>query len=726
MCTLPEPADEPGSVAENATFCAQPDLAEPHAVTHQEAAEAWNRARKLASEERYPEALLSLELVALSAPEIADRVAVEQGQWLVAIGNYTAAKASYELAAQSIDGAVAAAGRVGRVRCLIGLSDAGAARALDELVARYRALPEKAELRYELAASFERRGRLREAASLYRTVDLENPWFDVAARARDGLNRLAARGVNAQPLSMRERVDRAERLLRYGPLAPAQAEVEELTKLDPEASDSESRARIASLEATLDRLSGETPRDTTVDLAHARQELAKVLGRRSVKKLPLRKLPEVVRIAAEAGMTDLLNEVFDTLEQRRGASPQLLESALLAVGAVSDDVIAKALEQALSDSPSAKTRYHYARTLERLGRAADATNEYNKVIREDTSSTRYYKMWARARLVAMAPEAESAHVVSAPEVPTPQPGAIQPVEKPNALPVARDYLDRASRTYGGAFPWFTRALALVEMGELRAASDELHEAYVAWRQARGRPIPWTGVEAVYRLSSRPLTRVEQSQKRARTMLDDATRERLGFVARALGDEGTAIEYDGYEDDNTRPRPYAAEVRQAAERHGVDPDLLYAVMRVESVYQRRIVSYAGAVGLMQIMPRTGSLIARQRGNTEFSTAELLDPATNIDFAAWYLRSLIDRFDGRLALAVAAYNGGPHNVRRWLAVHPPAMPLDVFLEHIPFGQTYQYVRRVLTFYESYRANEGLQVAPLDADLPDQPASTMTVAF
>lgn len=69
---------------------------------------------------------------------------------------------------------------------------------------------------------------------------------------------------------------------------------------------------------------------------------------------------------------------------------------------------------------------------------------------------------------------------------------------------------------------------------------------------------------------------------------------------------------------------------------------WAVMRVESVYDRRIVSYAGAIGLLQIMPRTGRLIARSLGHEEFTAADLLDPRTSIEFGAWYLRSLIDRF------------------------------------------------------------------------------------
>ena len=165
----------------------------------------------------------------------------------------------------------------------------------------------------------------------------------------------------------------------------------------------------------------------------------------------------------------------------------------------------------------------------------------------------------------------------------------------------------------------------------------------------------------------------------------------------------------------RPRAHAHAVYAAAGRHDLDPNLLFAVMRVESVYQAGIVSYAGAIGLLQIMPRTGTLIARARGVSGFHPEDLRDPATNLDFGAWYLRSLLDRFEGRLPLAVAAYNGGPHNVRLWLRQRPLSMPLDVFAEHVPFEQTHRYVRRVLQHYQAYRAQEGLAPVALTLSRP-----------
>ena len=77
--------------------------------------------------------------------------------------------------------------------------------------------------------------------------------------------------------------------------------------------------------------------------------------------------------------------------------------------------------------------------------------------------------------------------------------------------------------------------------------------------------------------------------------------------------------------------------------------------------------------------------------------------------------IERFEGRLPLAIAAYNGGPHNVRRWIADHGSGMPIDALCEEIPFEQTHRYVRRVLGHYAAYRAEAGLPPATLELDSP-----------
>jgi soluble lytic murein transglycosylase len=274
------------------------------------------------------------------------------------------------------------------------------------------------------------------------------------------------------------------------------------------------------------------------------------------------------------------------------------------------------------------------------------------------------------------------------------------------------------------YPELGRAVDLLRLGEIDAAEGELYEAFLSYRAAIGRPLRRVGLEAVARGGDRPIEPMTLEIRRARLDLTADDRRAVAEVAAALGDYGTAVGIGPDLGPDDRPRAYEREVEQAAAAFGLDPNLLFAVMRVESVYQRRIVSYAGAIGLTQIMPRTGGLIAHQLGYVDFTTADLLDPAINLRFSAWYLASLIRRFDGHLPLAIASYNGGPHNVRQWIEEHSRTIPLDALLEQIPFAQTHRYVRRVLTHYAAYRAQQGLPMQPLSVTLPAP--ETDSIAF
>ncbi|MGF1468563.1 MAG: transglycosylase SLT domain-containing protein [Sandaracinaceae bacterium] len=291
-----------------------------------------------------------------------------------------------------------------------------------------------------------------------------------------------------------------------------------------------------------------------------------------------------------------------------------------------------------------------------------------------------------------------------------------PSPRPPSLAQVRGLLHELARTHGEAYPFFGRALALVELGEVLAAADEVHEAYTAWREATGRGPSRAGLEAVLRGGTAPRRPVAHDTWVARRRFPREAQDKLARAAWGLGEAGLAIHLVGTEVTGPRPRAFRAEVEAAAAHWDVDPDLLHAVMRVESVYNPRIISYAGAIGLMQIMPRTGRHIADAVGDDRFTVDALLDPALNVDYAAWYLRSLLDRWDGRLPLAIASYNGGPHNVRRWMRDYSPRMPVDAFLEHIPFSQTHRYVRRVLTHYAAYRAQRGQPLPEQELTLPE----------
>jgi soluble lytic murein transglycosylase len=152
-------------------------------------------------------------------------------------------------------------------------------------------------------------------------------------------------------------------------------------------------------------------------------------------------------------------------------------------------------------------------------------------------------------------------------------------------------------------------------------------------------------------------------------------------------------------DPTLPRafwemfyPYAwrDEVRDAAQRQGIDPYLVAAVVREESSYYPRATSRAGARGLMQLMPATARLMA--------PTGDLEDPVFNIELGTRFLAGLMREFnDPRLALA--AYNAGPNRVRQWLTARR-SDDMEAFVEQIPFDETRLYVKKVVLAWDEYR--------------------------
>ena len=135
------------------------------------------------------------------------------------------------------------------------------------------------------------------------------------------------------------------------------------------------------------------------------------------------------------------------------------------------------------------------------------------------------------------------------------------------------------------------------------------------------------------------------------------------------------------------------------RYDVDPFLALGVMRQESVYRQWALSATGAIGLMQVMPRTGSRIAARMGDPTYSPDVLSDPSTNVRYGCWYLGQLLDRFGGAWPLAVASYNGGPHNVSAWLAPFGDQIRMDDFVETMPYAETRDYVKKVTGWYMAY---------------------------
>ena len=137
--------------------------------------------------------------------------------------------------------------------------------------------------------------------------------------------------------------------------------------------------------------------------------------------------------------------------------------------------------------------------------------------------------------------------------------------------------------------------------------------------------------------------------------------------------------------------------QAAAKH-LDPALIAAVIYAETKFEPRT-SSAGAEGLMQIEPETAEFLAKLSGGYSFSTSDLGTPKINVAYGSYYLRYLLDHYDGNEMLAVAAYNGGLTNVDKWVA-QAEAAGHQLDAQEIPFPQTREYVQRVLDAERAYR--------------------------
>lgn len=152
-----------------------------------------------------------------------------------------------------------------------------------------------------------------------------------------------------------------------------------------------------------------------------------------------------------------------------------------------------------------------------------------------------------------------------------------------------------------------------------------------------------------------------------------------------------------------PRPFPDAFQRAGAARGVDESWLYAVARQESRFVPDIVSSAGAIGLMQLMPRTARWVAKKTGTVDYRLETLENADVNADFGAFYLKHCLDELDGSLALAAVAYNAGPNRARSWRAKAAAkggaAKEGDIWVESIPFDETRDYVKKVLTNSKIY---------------------------
>jgi soluble lytic murein transglycosylase len=259
--------------------------------------------------------------------------------------------------------------------------------------------------------------------------------------------------------------------------------------------------------------------------------------------------------------------------------------------------------------------------------------------------------------------------------------------------------------------------SLLAMSRLRDAGQEAFtgalEYLQAAREGEELPAPGKGAERALILARLGLGE-EASQELAHAEIDGwpavAVLDQAGLYSEAqvlianLGSKWRTSPPVGAHRrrwELAHPRPFIDLIRGYEKDHGVPSLLTYAVMKTESRYDPGATSWAGARGLIQLMPGTAKTVAKSAG-VELAEDSLYDPATNLDLGMRYLAGLVGRYDGgdaAVVLAVPSYNAGAGAVDKWLAERG-SWELDLFVEAIPYDETRHYTQSVLGRWWAYR--------------------------
>lgn len=162
-----------------------------------------------------------------------------------------------------------------------------------------------------------------------------------------------------------------------------------------------------------------------------------------------------------------------------------------------------------------------------------------------------------------------------------------------------------------------------------------------------------------------------------------------------------------------PLAHEPKIMDEAKKNAIDPAWVFALTRQESLFIPHAQSPVGAMGLMQLMPRTAQEVARNLKKHSLSKQDLVNPNLNIELGTAYLKNLHGFMQNNPVLATASYNAGPGRIKQWLPTK--SMPADIWIENIPYEETRDYVQNVITYTGIYRSILGKAV-DLENMLPD----------
>lgn len=148
-----------------------------------------------------------------------------------------------------------------------------------------------------------------------------------------------------------------------------------------------------------------------------------------------------------------------------------------------------------------------------------------------------------------------------------------------------------------------------------------------------------------------------------------------------------------------PTKYSSYVIDAAAKYNVDPYLIFSIIKQESKFNKNACSNKNAKGLMQLLDSTAEEMVVDMAEITLTKLDLFDSKTNIYIGTKYFRTLVDRYDGNVRLAICAYNAGLGNVDKWKLREDVYSDSKVNISNIPFEETKEYLVNILNYYDKY---------------------------
>ena len=549
--------------------------------------------------------------------------------------------------------------------------DASAQTVLVRLINSYPSAAEVPDALYLLAMTAEALGQLDAAALTYRDVRLLVPASGYAEGASDRIAVLQAAGIRLPPLTAAQRVERAERLLKANvpdaAMSEAQSIVDEVkdgavvTRALRVVADSARNLRrydvaARTLGLVVDRSSAERRPGLKLEQARlyvrAKDPARALTGLESIAGAGT-EAEKAESLYLKARVLEDLNREADAVTAYRAVAMQFPNREAAAASLwrlgwlawVKRDVTSaqkswtRLAELGGAGAYRLPALYWTGRAREQVG-TASAAELYNQILAEAPRS--YYGMLAAGRL-GRTREGGVSGQIALPQEP-------------------REALSDDSS--------LARVVLLRRINLIEEAASELEEAV---QGAVSNPVRLYGMASVYIEAERYHMALRIMRRHFQTLA-------------ATGDPSLPRAFW----EMFYPYAWRDEMRDAAQRRGIDPYLVAAVVREESSYYPKATSPVGARGLMQLMPTTARLMS--------PGGDLEDPGFNIELGTRFLAGLMREFnDPRLALA--AYNAGPTRVRQWLNSRR-SDDIEAFVEQIPFDETRLYVKKVVLSWDEYR--------------------------